>query len=76
MAGRDKDRLAASYDDPGVTAESLDITDDSSIAALAERVGGVDHVVSTASARARGTLPELQRTDLQLSSDTKLLGNR
>jgi NAD(P)-dependent dehydrogenase (short-subunit alcohol dehydrogenase family) len=48
VAGRDEDRLAASYDDPGVTAESLDI--------------------------ARGTLPELQRTDLQLSLDTKVLG--
>jgi NAD(P)-dependent dehydrogenase (short-subunit alcohol dehydrogenase family) len=74
VAGRDKDRLSASYDDPGITAETLDITDDTSIGALAERIGRVDHVVSTASARARATLPELQRSDLQLSLDTKLLG--
>jgi hypothetical protein len=31
----------------------VDITDDTSIAALADRFGPVDHVVSTASARAR-----------------------
>jgi NAD(P)-dependent dehydrogenase (short-subunit alcohol dehydrogenase family) len=74
VAGRNKDRLAASYDDSGITAEYVDLTDDASIAALAERIGRVDHVVSTASARARGTLPELQRADLQLSLDTKLLG--
>jgi NAD(P)-dependent dehydrogenase (short-subunit alcohol dehydrogenase family) len=74
VAGRDKDKLAASYDDPGITAETLDITDDTSIGALADRIGTVDHVVSTASARARGKLSELQREDLLLSLDTKLLG--
>jgi NAD(P)-dependent dehydrogenase (short-subunit alcohol dehydrogenase family) len=74
VAGRNKDELGASYRDSGITAEHLDITGDASIAALAERIGRIDHVVSTASARARGTLPELQRADLQLSLDTKLLG--
>ncbi len=52
VAGRDKNKLAGAYHDPGITAEVIDITDDTAIAALAERVGPVDHVVSTASARA------------------------
>jgi NAD(P)-dependent dehydrogenase (short-subunit alcohol dehydrogenase family) len=74
VAGRDKAKLAAAYDDPGIVAEVLDITDDASIAALAGRLGPVDHVVSTASARARGELSELQRENLRLSFDTKVIG--
>lgn len=30
VAGRDPDALAAAYDDPGVTAERVDLTDESS----------------------------------------------
>ena len=52
----------------------MDITDDTSIAALADRFGPVDHVVSTASARARGKLADLQRENLRLSFDTKVIG--
>jgi NAD(P)-dependent dehydrogenase (short-subunit alcohol dehydrogenase family) len=74
VAGRDRAKLASSYDDDGVSAESLDITDDGSIAALADRVGAVDHVVSTASARARGKLEDLQRESLLQSFDTKVIG--
>jgi NAD(P)-dependent dehydrogenase (short-subunit alcohol dehydrogenase family) len=74
VAGRDQAKLAAAYDDPGVTAETVDVTDDTSIAALAERLGDIDHLVSTASARARGTLSELERSDLRLSFDTKVIG--
>ncbi len=74
VAGRDRDKLAGTYSDPDISAETVDVTDDASIAALAERVGPVDHVVSTASARARGKLVDLQRTDLQLSFDTKVIG--
>lgn len=74
VAGRDRAKLAAAYDDPGIRAERVDITDDESIAALAERVGPVDHVVSTASARARGKLADLDRARLQLSFDTKVIG--
>ncbi|MDT5196851.1 MAG: hypothetical protein QOH20_3605 [Mycobacterium sp.] len=74
MAGRDRATLAAAYDEPDVTAETVDITDDESIAALAERVGPIDHIVSTASARARGTLADLDRASLQLSFDTKVIG--
>ncbi len=74
VAGRDKTKLTSAYDDPGISAEVVDITDDTSIAALADRVGTVDHVVSTASARARGKLADLQRENLRLSFDTKVIG--
>jgi NAD(P)-dependent dehydrogenase (short-subunit alcohol dehydrogenase family) len=74
VAGRDRAKLANCYDDPGIGAETIDITDDESIAALAGRVGRVDHVVSTASARARGKLADLQRQNLLQSFDTKVIG--
>jgi NAD(P)-dependent dehydrogenase (short-subunit alcohol dehydrogenase family) len=73
-AGRDQAKLAGAYPGTDITAEAVDITDDGSIAALAERVGAVDHVVSTASARARGKLADLERRNLQLSFDTKVIG--
>ena len=74
VAGRNRDALAALYDDSAISAETVDVTDDASIQALAERIGTVDHVVSTASARARGTLAELERTNLRQSLDTKVIG--
>jgi NAD(P)-dependent dehydrogenase (short-subunit alcohol dehydrogenase family) len=74
VAGRDRAALAAAYDDSAITAETVDVTDDASIAALVERVGRVDHVVSTASARARGKLADLNRADLLRSFDTKVIG--
>lgn len=74
VAGRDGDRLAKAYDDPGVTAETVDLTDEASVAALAEKLGHVDHVVSTASARARGTVGDLTHDTMLLSFDTKVLG--
>src|SRR5277367_1284963 len=37
VAGRDQAKLAGAYSDSGVTAEVVDITDDDSIAALADR---------------------------------------
>jgi NAD(P)-dependent dehydrogenase (short-subunit alcohol dehydrogenase family) len=74
VAGRDQAKLAAAYDQPDITAETVDVTDDESIAALAERIGALDHVVSTASARARGHLADLQRENLLQSFDTKVIG--
>lgn len=74
VAGRDKTKLAGAYDDPGISAQVVDVTDDASIAALAGRVGPADHVVSTASARARGKLADLQRENLRISFDTKVIG--
>jgi NAD(P)-dependent dehydrogenase (short-subunit alcohol dehydrogenase family) len=74
-AGRAPETLAAAYgSEPGVSIESVDLTDEGSIAALGERLGSVDHVVSTASSRARGRLADLNRDALRLSFDTKVLG--
>ncbi len=74
VAGRDQEKLAGAYDDPGISSETVDVTDDASIEALAGRLNGVDHVVCTASARARGTLAELDREKVRLSFDTKVIG--
>ncbi|MFI5612647.1 SDR family oxidoreductase [Amycolatopsis sp. NPDC051903] len=75
VAGRDADTLAKAYDDdPGITAETVDLTDEQSIVALADRLGTVDHVVSTASARARGTVGDLKQETVLLSFSTKVVG--
>ena len=74
VAGRDAAALAEAYDDDGIAAETVDVTDDASIAGLADRVGRVDHLVSTVSARARGNLADLDRAKLRLSFDTKVIG--
>lgn len=74
-AGRDRETLAAAYTgEPGVSAETVDLTDEASIAALGDRLGAVDHVVSTASARARGRVADLDRDAIRLSFDTKVIG--
>lgn len=75
VAGRDQAKLAAAYEnDPGITAQTLDLTDEPSIAALGERLEHLDHVVSTGSVRARGRVTELDRETLRLSFDTKVIG--
>ncbi len=74
VAGRDEEALAKAYDDPDVTAAAVDLTDEASVAALAERLGRVDHVVSTASARARGAVGELAHDVVLRSFDVKVLG--
>lgn len=74
VAGRDPDKLAAAYEGEEVRAEHVDVTVDESIEALASRLGSLDHLVTTASARARGLLPELERDALRQSFDTKVIG--
>jgi len=74
-AGRNRAALDTAYPgETGITSESVDLTDEASIAALGERLGAVDHVVSTASARARGRLVDLDRDAIRLSFDTKVIG--
>ena len=74
-AGRDQEQLARAYrDQPRIRGEQVDLTDEDSIAALADRLGSVDHVISTASARARGRLADLDRDAIRLSFDTKVIG--
>jgi NAD(P)-dependent dehydrogenase (short-subunit alcohol dehydrogenase family) len=75
VAGRDQEALRAAYaDETNVSAETVDLTDEGSIAALGERLSSVDHVVSTASARARGRIADLDRDAIRLSFDTKVIG--
>jgi NAD(P)-dependent dehydrogenase (short-subunit alcohol dehydrogenase family) len=73
VGGRDPQALAAAYDGE-LEAERVDVTDDASIAALAERLGPLDHVVTTASARARGLVSDLDREAVLNSLNTKVLG--
>jgi NAD(P)-dependent dehydrogenase (short-subunit alcohol dehydrogenase family) len=54
--------------------DEVDVTDSGSVAALAVRLGAVDHVVSTASARARGSLADLRPEAVLRSLATKVLG--
>ena len=75
VAGRDEQKLRDAYEsDDGVRAETVDVTDDDSIAALAQRIGRLDHLVTTASARARGLLKDLDRESLLQSFNTKVIG--
>jgi NAD(P)-dependent dehydrogenase (short-subunit alcohol dehydrogenase family) len=74
-AGRNQDKLKAAYDgEPGIVSEYVDLTDEATIAALGDRLGQVDHIVSTASARARGELADLDRDAVRQSFDTKVIG--
>jgi NAD(P)-dependent dehydrogenase (short-subunit alcohol dehydrogenase family) len=74
-AGRDQEALGAAYvGEPCVSSEIVDLNDEASIAALGERLGTIDHVVSTASARARGRIADLDRDAVRLSFDTKVIG--
>jgi NAD(P)-dependent dehydrogenase (short-subunit alcohol dehydrogenase family) len=58
-AARRQDDLAGAYRGTDIGIEQADVTDESSIAALASRIGPLDHVVSAASARARGGYADL-----------------
>jgi NAD(P)-dependent dehydrogenase (short-subunit alcohol dehydrogenase family) len=74
VAGRHPDQLRESYPDDRFAVEQVDLTDEKSIEDFAERIGSLDHLVSTASSRARGLLRELDRNAIQLSFDTKVIG--
>lgn len=73
-AGLSPDALAASYRGTGTRVERVDITDEASVADLAAAVGGVDHVVSTASARARGGYADLTAPLVAASLAAKVIG--
>jgi len=74
VAGRSAERLADEYRGTNVAIESVDVTDESSVAALAARLGSIDHVVTTASARARGKVGDLTPETVELSLKTKVIG--
>jgi NAD(P)-dependent dehydrogenase (short-subunit alcohol dehydrogenase family) len=73
-AGLNPDDLAESYRGMDFGIEYIDVTDESSIAALASRIANVDHVVSTASARARGGYGDLTASLVNASFGTKVTG--
>jgi NAD(P)-dependent dehydrogenase (short-subunit alcohol dehydrogenase family) len=73
-AGRQPDDLAEAYRGMDVGIERVDVADESSVAALASRIAKVDHVVSTASARARGGYRDLSASLVNASFGTKVTG--
>jgi len=74
VASRHPDDLAAAYRGMDMGIEQVDVTDESSIAALAGRVTALDHVVATASARARGGYQDLTASLVNASFGTKVTG--
>lgn len=73
-AGRHADDLAESYRGMNIGIEQVDVTDESSIAALAARIATLDHVVASASARARGSYADLTASPVNASFGTKVTG--
>jgi len=73
-ASRRPDDLATAYRGLDVGVEQVDVTDEGSIAALAGRVTTLDHVVTTASARARGGYADLTGPLVSASFSTKVIG--
>ncbi|MFE6843926.1 SDR family oxidoreductase [Streptomyces sp. NPDC057686] len=76
LAGPDADRLAATANALPAPAriQPTDLTDEDSIAALAEAVGPVDHVVSTAAVPANGPVSGLVLADVQRAFAAKVFG--
>ncbi|MEU9078934.1 SDR family oxidoreductase [Kitasatospora sp. NPDC048538] len=52
----------------------VDLADEASIAALARRAGGFDHLVSTAAMPANGPLKDLELADVQRAFAAKVIG--
>ncbi|MFF4852778.1 SDR family oxidoreductase [Streptomyces sp. NPDC001194] len=76
LAGPDADRLsatAAALPGPALI-QRTDLTDEGSIAALAEAAGRVDHVVSTAAVPANGPVSGLVLADVQRAFAAKVFG--
>ncbi|MET9881949.1 SDR family oxidoreductase [Streptomyces sp. NPDC006430] len=78
LAGPDADKLAATADAlPGPRAariQQTDLTDEDSIAALAEAAGPIDHLVSTAAVPANGPVSDLVLADVQQAFAAKVFG--
>ena len=65
---------AASMEVAGIEVAAMDLADEASIAALAQRVGAVDYLVSVANASANGPLNALERDDVLAAFDAKVIG--
>ena len=73
-AGLNSEELAKAYQGTNFGVERVDVTDEASIADLAGRLGSVDHVVCTASARARGGYADLTAPLVAASVAVKAIG--
>jgi NAD(P)-dependent dehydrogenase (short-subunit alcohol dehydrogenase family) len=70
-AGRAQEKLAVTYaGEPGISTETVDVTDEESIAAIGKRLGAVHHVVSTASAATKITVGTLGVAITNAAADT------
>src|ERR1700728_1110975 len=74
VAGRSPENLAGSYRGMDIGVEHIDVTDEPAVAALAARIAPLDHVVCTASARARGGYADLTASLVNASFGTKVTG--
>jgi NAD(P)-dependent dehydrogenase (short-subunit alcohol dehydrogenase family) len=72
LAGRDPAALEDTL--PDAERVQADISDDASLAALAERVGAFDHLVSTAAMPAKGRVAELDRAAVERAFAAKVIG--
>jgi NAD(P)-dependent dehydrogenase (short-subunit alcohol dehydrogenase family) len=64
----------AGVGDGGIEVAKLDLADEASIVALAERVGTVDYLVSVANAAANGPVSGLERDAIVGAFDAKVIG--
>lgn len=64
----------ASMGDGGIEVAKVDLADEDSIVALAERVGTLDYLVSVANSSANGPLTELERDAVVGAFDAKVIG--
>ncbi|MER5639327.1 SDR family oxidoreductase [Kitasatospora sp. NPDC002227] len=76
LAGPDPRKLEWTAGELAGRAEvvPVDLAEESTIAALAERVGRFDHLVSTAAMPANGPLAELELADVQRAFAAKVIG--
>lgn len=73
VAARNPDR-AADQLPAGVTAERVDVASTAAIDALFERIGPLDHLVTTAGAGVHGNIRDLTSADARPILDTKFWG--
>lgn len=76
IVGRDpqKAETTAAQVGPGVTGLSCDLTDPTSIDALAQRIGSLDHLVLSAASLNYGPFLELSPADAHATMDSKFWG--
>jgi NAD(P)-dependent dehydrogenase (short-subunit alcohol dehydrogenase family) len=75
IGARDLERARAlAADLPEASAVHLDVADETTIRAAAESLGGVDHLVVTASAHHNVPVPQLERDGIAAAFEAKIIG--